>query len=178
MSSAWAACPVVHCRGAQPAPPTARSRRCKSLGASSASSAAPAAGTADATAALGIEYPASAPNTGARGRASHHTGASCFIGQFAGLDGLVASHYCGGCCSPLTRMPFNSRDEASNTRVHDVASDSGRALARGRGLFSTGADTSLPLVRTPLAVTLCVPEQVRSRSYLSPCHSVIDAVYW
>ena len=31
---------------------------------------------------------------------------------------------------------------------------------RGRGLFATGDSPDVPMVKTPLAVTVCVPEQV------------------
>ena len=49
--------------------------------------------------------------------------------------------------------------------------------ALGRGLFSTGADPSVPLViRTPLDVTLCVPEAVDPGA--SPeCAAAVRALY-
>ena len=48
--------------------------------------------------------------------------------------------------------------------------------ALGRGLFSTGADPSVPLIRTPLDVTLCVPEAVDPGA--SPeCAAAVRALY-
>ena len=48
--------------------------------------------------------------------------------------------------------------------------------ARGRGLFVTGEDPAVPLVRTPLSVTVCVPEAVGPAAS-DACVDAVRALY-